>query len=87
MFDRRNWSYLSEAFSVITSRPETENLIKYGLRNTYYYLLKNCAGILQGDLRIKEGKEEQGSEVKFRLFPKNFKTPPKLRFWRREIPY
>jgi len=64
MFNREKWSILEEAVICLTTSatPQSPDAhLKYGLKNTLYYLLMKSADILQGDaLTVKgdQGKKE-----------------------------
>ena len=47
MFDRMHWASLSEAITNVTRR-DNDGTVKYGLKNTLFYLLMSSADILEG---------------------------------------
>ncbi len=42
VFDRGNWEALEAGILAITSKESGDVKIKYGLKNTYYLLIKSC---------------------------------------------
>ena len=46
LFDHKNRAYLAEAITTITNHEDV--VIKYGLKNTLYYLLMSSADMLEG---------------------------------------
>ena len=46
LFDRKNWACLAEAVTNVTSHKD--GAVKYGLKNTLYYLLMSSADMLEG---------------------------------------
>ena len=58
MFDRENWGILQEAVTTMTTKEKPksdESHLKYGLKNTLYYLLMKAADILQGEALTVKG--------------------------------
>ena len=53
MFERDNWVMLEEAIRALTMRDDDH--VKYGLKNTIYYLLMKSAEILQGEALTVKG--------------------------------
>ena len=84
MFDRENWGILQEAVTTMTTKEKPksdESYLKYGLKNTLYYLLMKVAGILQREaLTVKGDAGKKDVEEKGHLI--TVKTPPKLGVWR-----
>jgi hypothetical protein len=66
MFKREHWKALQEAIISITSKEtgSSGSQIKYGLKNTIYYLLVKAVEILQGDALADQGKEKQVEELR-----------------------
>ena len=66
MFSRENWKALQEAITNVTRRDaaSSETQIKYGLKNTLYYLIVKAADILEGEALAQKGKEEYVQEIR-----------------------
>jgi hypothetical protein len=66
LFDRDNFNRLRAAIFEMTNKKDAapdEVQIKYGLKDTTYYLLLTSAEIVKSKLLEKKGREEQALEV------------------------
>ncbi|KAJ8047900.1 hypothetical protein HOLleu_00011 [Holothuria leucospilota] len=62
MFERKNFQELEETIRYVTARDDTEESLKYGLKNELKFLMKKAAFILKADLLVKE-KDQQAKEI------------------------
>ena len=75
MFDRDCWQALTDAIDAVTTKADAGNgiSVKYGLKNSYYYLLMKASSILEGEALTKRGPEAERTALEMQHFKKILK--------------